>query len=187
VKNTALLILLVTLLSCGNSDQGSTGEIDDDKSEETELGTRKLNKDELAAFMPDSIQGYIPKKEPEGLDMPFSNASFSFTTQYYYNENDSVNIELFDYLECPSEYERYADLWWEGGTHIEEEEFSSKYLPIDPEVHGWEVFDKSEQRTTVYVGAFDRFYLIFECFGKENATFIVQIAKDFDYEKLRTK
>ena len=184
MKNLIVLLLICNVCSCTTS---TTENIDKEPTKIQNKLLVKLNKDDLANIIPEEILGYTPQQEPKGLDMQLQNASFSFTTQYYYKENDSINIELFDYLDCPMEYERYDALWWNSGNEVDNDELSAKYVLIDTGIDSWEVFDKVNKRTTVYVGVDRRFYLIFECFGKENTDFISGISKDFDYGKLQMK
>jgi hypothetical protein len=147
----------------------------------------KLTKDDLASVLPSEIRGYKPRIAPEGLDMPLPESPFSFTTQYYLKEDDTLNIEIHDYLEAPELYNHYAGMWWAKGIPKNDSLEHSIVYNISDDVLGWKVYYKTEKRATVFIGAADRYYLIFEMFQQENAYFIGEIAKEFDYNLLIKK
>jgi hypothetical protein len=48
-------------------------------------------------------------------------------------------------------------------------------------------FNNIKKFAIVYVGAYNRYYLIFECFGKNNTDFIKEAANQVDYKQLDGK
>ncbi|MCE3225676.1 MAG: hypothetical protein K0S32_227 [Bacteroidetes bacterium] len=179
MKTKLILFSALLMASCGSDQEVKKNDVD-----WVAMAPLKKN-NELAKILPAKIERYISLKAPEGMDIKLKNATFSFTTQKYHNGNDTIYIELHDYRDALSMYDQYSKMWWASNDEVNNEMKISKYLSFGPNIDAWEVWERDDnKRSTVYVGVRNRYYMIFECFGRDNTDFIRDVAARFDYSSL---
>ena len=180
---TALILFPFVLLLSSCGDKKNETEKNDPPVTDTVKQVRK-NKDELGLLLPKELLGYKPRKAPEGLDMVMKNAKFSFSILTYFKDNDSICVELHDYLEGQPAYESYADMWWFSKKQADNATIKAGPLDMGAGIDAWEVDHRDEKRTTIYLGVRDRYYLIFEAYNKPDLRFIEAVVKQFDFAPL---
>ena len=181
IRNILLFLCIVLFVSCREQQE-------EKKELIVEKNIHLKTTNELAAFLPKEIMGYFPKRTATGKNindtMPLAKRVFSFASQTYFKNNDSINIELYDFKKAPNYFGIYSRLWSDEKYRLKASEIKSSYVSYGVDIDAWVVFDKPHDCTTASISIFNRFYLTYDCFGKNNPEFIKEAASKFDYTQL---
>ncbi|MCE3260694.1 MAG: hypothetical protein K0S12_2335 [Bacteroidetes bacterium] len=178
IKNAVFFLVFLFFISCGSDSPPHNDHVDCMASPVKTSG-------ELAKLLPQNLGAFKAVAPPVGKDISMDSVSFSFCAGKYTDGKDTIFIELHDYIRDKSAYSHYAKMWWASNDEVNNEFKVSKYISLAPAVDAWEVWEKDDNcRSGIYVGIHNRYYMLFECYGKNNTDFIREIASKYDYSKL---
>lgn len=155
-----------------------------EKNMEEKKDAKAIHYEELIKYLPESIDGYTLKNEPKGASMDMTGMSYSSAEAKYVNDNgDRISIALLDYNAAYSMYSM-ATAMWSSGFKIDTSEEFGQSINFGKNINGWESYKKKRNDASVILGLGDRFLLTIEGSNQEDCSFLKDIAKSMDLDKL---
>ena len=157
-----------------------------EKNMKDRKNAKAIHYEELIKYLPENIDGYTRKEEPNGASMDMSGMSYSSAEVRFENDNgDRINIALIDYNAAYSMYSM-ATVMWSAGFKIDTSEEFGQSINFGKNINGWESYKKKKNDANIVLGIGDRFLLTIDGDNQEDCSFLKDIAKSIDLDELTT-